>query len=115
MTNIGNLSLTLTARDVQPAVDEAIRRAVTNLAALVGDDPVLLGFLRELRPTSYHWIATRGEGEAPTTGGHYDDFLMMREECELLLSRPDIPFWESVRRIDIMDACGQVVWSKERA
>jgi hypothetical protein len=115
--NLGDLSFS--AHDAQDATRKAVVQAVTNLANIVRDDPMLLEFLRELRPTSYHWIATRAEGEEPITGGHHADFREMREECEYILrgqmewGSARIEAFDGIRRIDILDACGQVVWSKE--
>lgn len=81
--------------------------------AALRKDPEVVAFLRELRVTEYHWIAER-EGQEPITGGHFDNFTQMREECEYLLDRVMYGAFANVHAIRIVDALGQVVWSKER-
>jgi len=84
------------------------------IIAALRKEPEVMLFLREIRVTEYHWVAERGEGQEPITGGHHDKFAEMREECEYLLDRVTYGPFANVRAVRIFDALGQLVWSKER-
>ena len=110
MANLGELTLPISA-----VLEKPVAETTRDLLRAILQDPVVMTVLRELRTTEYSWIAHRGEGREPITGGHHNNFQEMRDECEYLLSDKVWKPFEEVTRIDILDALGHVVWSKERA
>lgn len=86
------------------------------LMAAIRKDPEVLAALRDLRTTEYHWIGDRGEGLEPINGGHIPEFDQVKGDCEYVIAltpKPDSPI-SQVRSIRILDARGQIVWSKDK-
>lgn len=79
----------------------------------IRDNPVVKAVLAELRHTCYHWIGERGEGMEPITGGGYEKFGQITEECEFILRTEAGPL-SDIRVMRVLDAFGAVVWSKEK-
>ena len=109
--------------EAQARARNGVLSDVQRLHELLKDDPRGLELLRALKVTEYHWIGSRPNAE-PITGGHHSTFRDMVEECEMILAGKmswpgpssnvrTHPF-DEITRIDIIDAIGNHVWSKER-
>jgi hypothetical protein len=78
------------------------------------DNPVAKAVLVELRHTCYHWIGVGGDGVEPITGGGYEKFGQIKEECEFILRSSAGTPLDGIRVMRILDAFGAVVWEKAR-